>query len=151
MGSDATSSGAAGASGDPPYRVLLTKSFIDSHDRAIQTIAKALRDAAMEVIWFEYEVPEEIAQAATDEDVDIVGISFMSGGQVAVTTRLVEVLRDHRHDDLPIVVGGTIRPFDIPALEAVGVRRIFRGGESLSSVVEAFAEIAKSYRHGSRA
>jgi methylmalonyl-CoA mutase C-terminal domain/subunit len=127
-------------------RVLLTKSFIDSHERAIQTIAKALRDASMEVILFEYEVPEAIARTAVDEDVDIIGISFMSGGQVAVTQQLMSLLREEGHGDLPVVVGGTIRPFDVDALEAAGVRRIFRGGEALHSVAEAFARLAAEYR-----
>ena len=127
-------------------RVLLTKSFIDSHERAIGTIAKALRDASMEVIWFEYEVPEEIIRAAIDEDVDVIGVSFMSGGQVDVTQRLMELLRAEGHDDLPVVVGGTIRPFDVPELEAAGVKRIFRAGETLGSVVDAFWSLAREHR-----
>jgi methylmalonyl-CoA mutase, C-terminal domain len=125
-----------------PARVLLTKSFIDSHDRAINTIAKALRDASMEVIMFEYEVAAQIAQAATDEDVDVVGISFMSGGQVETTRELMSLLREQGYDDLPVVIGGTIRPFDIPALEEAGVRRIFRSGEPMEAVVEAFGSLA---------
>jgi methylmalonyl-CoA mutase C-terminal domain/subunit len=124
--------------------VLLTKSFIDSHDRAILTVARALRDASMEVIWLEYEVPDEISRAAIDEDVDIVGLSFMSGGQVGVTRQLIEQLRAEGHADLPVVVGGTIRPFDIPALEEMGVRKIFRGGETLASVVETFEALTSS-------
>ena len=123
-------------------RVLLTKSFIDSHDRGILTVARALRDASVEVIWFEYEVPEQIGRAAIDEDVDVVGISFMSGGQVDVTRRLMEQLQGEGHGDLPVVVGGTIRPFDIPELQELGVRKIFRGGEPLASVVEAFKALA---------
>ena len=129
-------------------RVLLTKSFIDSHDRAIRTIAKALRDAAIEVIWFEYEVAEEVARAAIDEDVDVIGISFMSGGQVDVTTSLLELLRREGAERLPVVVGGAIRPFDIPPLERAGVKRIFRGGESLQSVVETFWSFARERRAG---
>ena len=128
-------------------RVLLAKSFIDSHDRAIGTIAKALRDAGMEVILLDYQVPEEIASAALQEDVDVIGVSFMSGGQVDVTQRLRETLRKEGHPGLPVVVGGTIRPFDIPELEVAGVRSIFRGGETLASVVEAFDSLAKESRN----
>jgi methylmalonyl-CoA mutase C-terminal domain/subunit len=126
-----------------PPRVLLTKSFIDSHDRAIQTIAKALRDSSMEVIYVEYEVPEQIARTAIDEDVDVIGISFMSGGQVEVTRRLTELLAADGGSAIPVVVGGTIRPFDIPALESAGVKAIFRGGERLATVVDTFRELAR--------
>lgn len=127
-------------------RVLLTKSFIDSHDRAIRTIAKALIDASMEVILFEYEVPEQIAYTAIDEDVDVIGVSFMSGGQVEVTQRLTELLRAEGHGDVPIVIGGTIRPFDLAPLEQAGVRAIFRGGEKLATVVETFQDLARQSR-----
>jgi methylmalonyl-CoA mutase, C-terminal domain len=132
------------AGGKP--RVLLTKSFIDSHDRAIGTIAKALRDASMEVVLIDYRVAEEIAETAIQEDVDVIGVSFMSGGQVDVTRGLVAALAEAGHDELPIVVGGTIRPFDVPDLEAAGVKAIFRGGETLASIVERFAELAESRR-----
>jgi methylmalonyl-CoA mutase C-terminal domain/subunit len=127
-------------------RVLLSKSFIDSHDRAIGTIAKTLRDAGMEVILVEYQVPQEIAMAAVQEDVDVIGVSFMSGGQVDVTQQLQSTLRAEGHDDLPVVIGGTIRPFDIPDLEQAGVRAIFRGGETMASVASTFAELARESR-----
>jgi methylmalonyl-CoA mutase C-terminal domain/subunit len=133
-------------------RILLSKSFIDSHDRAIGTIAKALRDAAMEVILLEYQVADDVAAAATQEDVDVVGLSFMSGGQVEVTRRLLELLNEDGQPEIPVVVGGTIRPFDVPELEDAGVKAIFRGGETLVSVVETFAQLARqSPRNTTRA
>lgn len=122
--------------------MLLAKSFIDSHDRAIGTIALALRNAGMEVILLDYRLPEEIAVTAMQEDVDVIGVSFMSGGQVEVTTEMVAALNAAGHEQLPVVVGGTIRPFDVPMLEQAGVRAIFRGGETLASVVETFASLA---------
>jgi methylmalonyl-CoA mutase C-terminal domain/subunit len=122
-------------------RVLMTKSFIDSHDRAIKTIATALRDASMEVILVDYETPEDVVDAAIDEDVDVVGISFMSGGQVDVTGQVMALLADRNAADIPVVVGGTIRPFDVEALRALGVAAIFRGGEPLASVAASFAEL----------
>ena len=73
-------------------RVLLTKSFIDSHDRAIATIALALRDAAMEVVLIDYEQPEDVVSVALQEDVDVIGVSFMSGGQVETTEKIVAEL-----------------------------------------------------------
>jgi methylmalonyl-CoA mutase C-terminal domain/subunit len=130
----------------PIVRVLLAKSFIDSHDRAIGTIALALRNAGMEVILLDYRLPEEIAVTAMQEDVDVIGVSFMSGGQVDVTTKMLQALHAAGHEQLPVVVGGTIRPFDIPELEQVGVRAIFRGGETLASVVETFSSLAAESR-----
>jgi methylmalonyl-CoA mutase C-terminal domain/subunit len=131
---------------DPYVRVLLAKSFIDSHDRAIETIAKVLRDGGMEVILLDYEVAEQISAAAIQEDVDVIGISFMSGGQVEVTRALVAALAESGRDNLPLVVGGTIRPFDVPELEQVGVRAIFRGGETLESILETFRALAHESR-----
>jgi methylmalonyl-CoA mutase cobalamin-binding domain/chain len=123
-------------------RILLAKSFIDSHDRAIKTIAMTLRDAGMEVVLLDYEVPDDIVRAAHDEDVDVIGLSFMSGGQVQVTQRVVELLASGDSSPLPLVVGGTIRPFDLPEIEACGVRAVFRGGEALESIVATFGSLA---------
>ena len=130
----------------PKPRVLLTKSFIDSHDRAIATIALALRDAAMEVVLIDYEQPEDVVTVALQEDVDIIGISFMSGGQVDTTEKIVAELRRRDVPDLPVVVGGVIRPFDVAPLEAAGVREIFRGGAPLADVVATFERLARAYR-----
>lgn len=127
-------------------RVLLTKSFIDSHDRAIATIALALRDAAMEVVLIDYEQPEDVVTVALQEDVDIIGLSFMSGGQVETTQKIVAELERRDVTDLPVVVGGVIRPFDIPPLEAAGVKEIFRGGAPLADVVASFKKLALAYR-----
>jgi methylmalonyl-CoA mutase C-terminal domain/subunit len=148
MSSAATSKPSAAADeGAFIPRVLLAKSFIDSHDRAITTIAMALRDAAMEVVLVEYQIPDEIAAAAVQEDADIIGVSFMSGGQVDVTQRLSAALKRAGRGDLPIVIGGVIRPFDVPDLEQAGVRAIFRGGETLESVVKSFRELAAASRN----
>lgn len=132
-------------SGSNP-RILLTKSFIDSHDRAIATIAMALRDASMEVILIDFEEPEDVASVAIHEDVDAIGLSFMSGGQVGTTQRIVASLKEQGVPDTPVVVGGTIRPFDVEPLEAAGVRAIFRGGAALAQVVETFEKLAREYR-----
>lgn len=130
----------------PKPRVLLTKSFIDSHDRAIATIALALRDAAMEVVLIDYEQPEDVVSVALQEDVDVIGISFMSGGQVETTQKIIAELRRREVPDLPVVVGGVIRPFDEPPLQDAGVKEIFRGGAPLSDVVAAFQRLADGYR-----
>ncbi len=124
-------------------RVLMTKSFIDSHDRAIKTVATALRDASMEVVLIDYETPKDVVDVAIDEDVDVVGLSFMSGGQVDVTTQVIDGLRDRGAHDVPVVVGGTIRPFDVGPLEGVGVAAIFRGGEKLTAIAETFRRLGE--------
>jgi methylmalonyl-CoA mutase cobalamin-binding domain/chain len=130
-----------------PPRVLLAKSFIDSHDRAIETIAKVLRDAGMEVILLDYELARQVSSAADQEDVDVIGVSFMSGGQVEVTKELFRSMQELGVADIPVVVGGTIRPFDVEELEGAGVKAIFRGGESLDSIVKTFADLAEQSRN----
>ncbi len=130
----------------PAPRILLTKSFIDSHDRAIATIALALRDAAMEVVLIDYEQPEDVVTVALQEDVDVIGVSFMSGGQVETTEKIVAELKRRDLAGLPVVVGGIIRPFDVAPLEAAGVREIFRGGAPLADVVATFGRLSRAYR-----
>lgn len=130
----------------PRPRILLTKSFIDSHDRAIATIALALRDAAMEVVLIDYEQPEDVVTVALQEDVDVIGLSFMSGGQVETTQKIVAEMERRGVADLPIVVGGIIRPFDVPALEAAGVKAIVRGGAPLAEMVATFERLSRAYR-----
>ena len=130
----------------PRPRILLTKSFIDSHDRAIATIALALRDAAMEVVLIDYEQPEDVVTVALQEDVDVIGLSFMSGGQVETTQKIVAEMARRGVADLPIVVGGIIRPFDVPPLEAAGVKAIIRGGAPLAEMVTTFAQLSRAYR-----
>src|SRR4051794_9442926 len=126
-----------------PIRVLMTKSFIDSHDRAIKTVATALRDASMEVVLIDYETPEDVVSVAIDEDVDVIGLSFMSGGQVDVTSQVMTLLQRRGASDVPVVVGGTIRPFDVPPLEQVGVAAIFRGGEKLGAIADTFRRLGE--------
>lgn len=130
----------------PRPRILLTKSFIDSHDRAIATIALALRDAAMEVVLIDYEQPEDVVTVALQEDVDVIGLSFMSGGQVETTQKIVAEMERRGVADLPIVVGGIIRPFDVPPLEAAGVKAIIRGGAPLADMVATFEQLSRAYR-----
>lgn len=120
----------------PHIRVLLTKSALDGHDRGVRVIAKTLRDEGMEVIYSNYELPEDIVAVAVQEDVDIIGISYLSGGQVGVTKAVKEILSVQGLDDLPVIVGGAIRPFDVPKLEALNISGIFRGGDRLQSIVD---------------
>ena len=101
---------------------------------------------AMEVVLIDYEQPEDVVTVALQEDVDVIGISFMSGGQVETTQKIVAELKRREIADLPVVVGGIIRPFDVAPLEVAGVKEIFRGGAPLADVVATFERLSRAYR-----
>jgi len=122
-------------------RILLSKSALDGHDRGIRVIAKALRDQGMEVIYTQFKLPEDIVAVAIQENVDIIGISFATGGQVKVTQNVMRLLKEKGMEDVPVIVGGTIRPFDFQALNDAGVRGIFRGGDSLDKIFKDISQI----------
>ena len=110
--------------------------MLDHHDRSIKAVAQTLRDAEMEVIYTDYGVPEEIANMAAQEAVDVIGVSFMSGGQVKVTQRLVELMEQKGISDIPLFIGGVIRAFDLPKLQDLGLLGIYRGGDSLAILID---------------
>src|SRR5437879_13333958 len=108
----------------PPIRVLIAKVGLDGHDRGVKIVARALRDAGMDVIYTGlHRTPEEVVAAAVQEDVDAIGISILSGAHLTLVPRIVELLRQHDADDTVVVVGGVIPDEDVPALKACGVDR----------------------------
>ncbi len=110
-------------------RVLIAKPGLDGHDRGAKVVARALRDAGMEVIYTGLrQTPEMIAEAALQEDVDVVGLSILSGAHMTLLPRVVELLRAAGLADTLIVAGGIIPDEDVPALEAAGVSRVFGPG-----------------------
>ena len=110
------------AHGRQPTRVLVGKMGLDGHDRGVRVVARCLRDAGMEVIYTGLHLtPEQVAQVAVDEDVDVVGISILSGAHLTLFPLLVDALRARRADDLPIIAGGLIPDEDIPTLAELGV------------------------------
>ena len=116
-------------------RVLLSKIGLDGHDRGVVNIAMALRDAGMEVIYLGRHVfPEEIAQAAIQEDVDVVGISSLADAHMTLIPDLVKTLRK-KVSDIPVILGGFIQPEDIPQLKAMGVAEVFGIGSKLPAIV----------------
>ena len=120
-------------------RVLIAKPGLDGHDRGAKVIAHALRDAGIEVIYSGLKrTPEEIVQAAIQEDVDVVGLSILSGAHLFLSRRVVEGLRAQRAGDIEVVVGGIIPPQDVAALTALGVNGVFPMGTPLSEIVAAF-------------
>jgi len=118
-------------------RVLVAKPGLDGHDRGAKVIARALRDAGMEVIYTGLrQTPEMIASAALQEDVDAVGISILSGAHNTLCPRIVELLRENGMDDTLVLVGGIVPQEDIPVLKAKGVAEIFLPGTSTEDIVK---------------
>jgi methylmalonyl-CoA mutase C-terminal domain/subunit len=127
-------------------RVLIAKPGLDGHDRGAKVVARALRDAGMEVIYTGLrQTPEMIAEAALHEDVDAVGISILSGAHMALVPRLLELLRQQGQSKVAVLVGGIIPDEDVPALRQSGVAAIFGPGTPTSDVIEAFRQ-AVSWR-----
>jgi methylmalonyl-CoA mutase, C-terminal domain len=121
----------------PPIRVLIAKPGLDGHDRGAKVLARALRDAGFEVIYTGlFQTPEMIAAAALQEDVDVVGLSILSGAHMALFPRIVAALRARGLDDVLIVAGGTIPEADIPEIQALGIDAVFGPGTSLATIVD---------------
>jgi methylmalonyl-CoA mutase, C-terminal domain len=118
-------------------RVLIAKPGLDGHDRGAKIIARALRDAGMEVIYTGLrQTPEMIASAAEQEDVDVIGLSILSGAHNTLCPRLMELLREKHMTDVTVVIGGIIPDADIPALKQGGIAEVFLPGTPTQSIVE---------------
>jgi len=118
-------------------RVVIAKPGLDGHDRGAKIIARALRDAGMEVIYTGlHQTPEQIVETALQEDADAVGISILSGAHMTLVPRIVEGLRENGMDDVLVVVGGTIPSDDSDELKRLGVAEVFGPGASTSDIVE---------------
>ena len=116
---------------------MIAKVGLDGHDRGAKVIARALRDAGMEVIYTGlHQLPEQIVETAIQEDADAIGISILSGAHMTLVPRIVSQLRDRGADDVLVVVGGTIPADDIPELEAGGVAAVFTPGASTGEIVD---------------
>lgn len=118
-------------------RVLIAKPGLDGHDRGAKVIARALRDAGMEVIYTGLrQTPEMIAEAALQEDVDVIGMSILSGAHMALVPRVIDLVRANGQTDVMIFVGGIIPEEDVPELTKKGVQAVYGPGTSTSRVVE---------------
>jgi methylmalonyl-CoA mutase C-terminal domain/subunit len=118
-------------------RVLIAKPGLDGHDRGAKVIARALRDAGMEVIYTGLrQTPEMIAEAALQEDVDVIGLSILSGAHMALVPRILEELRAQGLEDVLVVVGGIIPDEDITPLKDMGVSEVFGPGTNTEAIVE---------------
>jgi methylmalonyl-CoA mutase C-terminal domain/subunit len=118
-------------------RVVIAKPGLDGHDRGAKVIARALRDAGMEVIYTGLrQTPEQIAAAALQEDADVIGLSILSGAHMHVCPRLMELLKEKGLDDVLVLVGGIIPDVDIPKLKDMGVKGIFLPGSPMQAIID---------------
>jgi methylmalonyl-CoA mutase C-terminal domain/subunit len=122
-------------------RVVIAKPGLDGHDRGAKIIARALRDAGMEVIYTGlHQTPEQIVETAIQEDADAVGISILSGAHMTLVPKIVDLLRENGADDVLVVVGGTIPSDDIVELKELGVAEVFTPGAPTSEIVDFLRE-----------
>lgn len=118
-------------------RVVIAKPGLDGHDRGAKVIARALRDAGMEVIYTGLrQTPEQIVTAALQEDADVIGLSILSGAHMHICPRVMELLKEKGLDDVQVVVGGIIPEQDVPRLNALGIRGIFIPGTPMQQIVD---------------
>jgi len=129
------------AMSEKPIRVLVAKPGLDGHDRGAKIIARALRDAGLEVIYSGLrQSPEQIVNAALQEDVHCIGLSILSGAHNVILPRITELLREKKLDDVLVVAGGIIPDQDIPKLKAGGISEIFLPGTSTQTIIKYIEE-----------
>ncbi|HEU5144217.1 MAG TPA: cobalamin B12-binding domain-containing protein [Dermatophilaceae bacterium] len=122
---------------DSPVRVVVAKPGLDGHDRGAKVVARALRDAGMEVIYTGlHQTPEQIVEAAIQEDADVVGLSVLSGAHMTLFAKVVALLKERDASDILVFGGGIIPDDDIPQLEALGVAKVFTPGATTTEIVE---------------
>ena len=125
-------------------RVLVAKPGLDGHDRGAKVVARALRDAGMEVIYTGLrQTPEMIAEAALHEDVDVVGLSILSGAHMALAPRILELLKANGQTDVQVFIGGIVPDEDIPRLKEMGVAGVFGPGASTDDIIREVRDAVK--------
>jgi methylmalonyl-CoA mutase, C-terminal domain len=126
-----------------PIRILIAKPGLDGHDRGAKVVARALRDAGMEVIYAGLrQTPEDIVEAALEEDVDLVGLSILSGAHMVLVPRVLELLRARGGKQIAVFAGGIIPDEDAKRLQKLGVKAIFGPGAPLESIIQSAKELA---------
>lgn len=126
-----------GTENETKIRVLIAKPGLDGHDRGAKVIARALRDAGMEVIYTGLrQTPEMIASAALQEDVDVIGLSILSGAHNSLCTRLMDLLHTNGMAGVTVLIGGIIPEADIPGLKQAGIAEVFLSGTSTQAIVD---------------
>ncbi|HMF14311.1 MAG TPA: cobalamin B12-binding domain-containing protein [Gemmataceae bacterium] len=125
----------------PPLRIVLAKVGLDGHDRGIKVVARALRDAGMEVIYAGlWQTPEAVVRAVADEDADWLGLSLLSGAHMTLVPRVMQLLKEAGLDNVGVLIGGIVPESDVPKLNAMGVARIFGPGTQTQEIVDFLRE-----------
>jgi 2-hydroxyisobutanoyl-CoA mutase small subunit len=133
----------------PPIRVLIAKVGLDGHDRGAKVVARALRDGGMDVIYTGlHRTPEEVVAAAVQEDVDVLGVSILSGAHMTLLPRIVDLLRARDASDVLLVAGGVIPDEDVPALRQAGVAEVFLQETPPAALVSRVRELVDAARAG---
>jgi methylmalonyl-CoA mutase C-terminal domain/subunit len=123
-------------------RVLIAKPGLDGHDRGAKFIARALKDAGMEVIYTGiHYTPMMVVEAAIQEDVDVIGVSILSGAHITIFEKIFRFLKEKNAEDIPVIAGGTIPPDDIVILKKLGVREVFLPGTNTADIVTCFENV----------
>ena len=130
-----------------PIRVLIAKPGLDGHDRGAKVIARALRDAGMEVIYTGLrQMPEQVVSAALQEDVEFIGLSILSGAHTVIVPRVMELLKQSGMEDVQVILGGIIPDADVEEMKRLGVAAVFQPGTSLRAIVD-FIRSHRRERH----
>jgi methylmalonyl-CoA mutase C-terminal domain/subunit len=129
---------------EPPVRVLIAKPGLDGHDRGAKIVARALRDAGMEVIYAGLrQTPEEIVESAIEEDVDLIGLSILSGAHMALFPKVLKLLKDRKVTDITVFAGGIIPDDDAKRLKKLGIKAVFGPGARLEDIVSTARTLAR--------
>ena len=141
--------GTSGAASTDVIRVVVAKPGLDGHDRGAKVVARALRDAGMEVVYTGlHQTPEQIVETVIQEDADAVGLSVLSGAHMTLFARVMQLLRERGADDVVVTVGGTIPADDIPELKELGVAEVFTPGASTQDIIDFIQDAVR--RRGAR-
>jgi len=124
-------------------RVIIARLGMDAHWRGSIVVARALRDAGMEVIYLGNQMPDSIVETAIQEDAEVIGLSSLSGNHMVLAPEVVRILRENGMDEKIVILGGTIPPGDIPELEAAGIAKVFGPGSSLQKIVNHIQDAVK--------
>ncbi|MGH7662429.1 MAG: cobalamin B12-binding domain-containing protein [Vulcanimicrobiaceae bacterium] len=128
-----------------PIKVLVAKPGLDGHDRGAKIVARALRDAGMEVVYTGlHQTPEMIVNAAVQEDVDVIGVSILSGAHMTIFPRIMQLLREREADDIIVIGGGVIQEEDVQKLHEIGVREIYNAEATTQDLVDGIKRVAAS-------
>lgn len=128
-------------------KVLVTKVGLDGHDRGAKVVSSLLKEAGMEVIYLGmYQTPEAIIKAAIDEDVDVIGVSYLSGEHLIFTSKIVEEMEKNNLDDVLLIAGGTFPVEDIPTMKEMGIDEVFMAGSLTESIIQYIREHARTKR-----